>query len=471
MAFKSVKSNPFFGVIALIFSVLDSNCFLAKFVVAIVSQLDLSAIKAKYKGHGKPAYRPEMMIALILYAYMTGTSSSRAMARNFADSVSYNYICNGEHPDHSTISRFRKRFGLEIDNLFRQVLKIASEWNLIDMSACFDDGTKMKANASIHHAYSYAKVKQLREKTMQEIKILEEENTKSDDYGHSINKPDIDISDELTRRYRKLEAMDRAIEGIEKRHKEQYNAQMEEYKGNLAARKQKENETGKKPRGKVPSPPKEVPNDKDQFNLTDSDSRVMPIGTKGFIQGYNCQACAEPKSMIILGAYATQNPNDKREIKPMLRELDKNYDSLGKPEAMVADTGYFSEENVKACEEEGIEPYMATGRIPHNPPLEKLSPPKELPESSSDISSKDKMRKKLNTKDGKEIYKKRKQVIEPVFGIIKESMKFRQFRLRGIENVNMEWKLVCMAYNIKMIFNKLSSSQPDFLKQFSCQNS
>jgi hypothetical protein len=344
---------------------------------------------------------------------------------------------------------------------------IADEFDLINLNECFTDGTKIKANASIHHAYSYGKAIEKREKILKEIKTFEEILANSD---NSSNQPDLDISYELKLRYNKLAVLNKVIETIERKRKEEYDVEMKAYEDKMAAREQIENETGKKMRGKVPSPPKETPDDKEQYNLTDSESRVMPVSSNGFVQGYNCQACAEPKSMLVLGGYVTQNPNDKKEIKPILDELRKNEDFLGQPRALGADAGYFSDENVKACEEKGIEPYIPPGRIPHHLPLEEFLPPKALPESTTATSSTEKMRQKLDTKEVKEIYKKRKQVIEPVFGIIKETMKFRQFRRRGLPNANVEWKLVCMAYNIKMMFNKLSRTQPDILKQLVCQN-
>jgi transposase len=245
MAFQSAEINPTEAMEKAVANFFATN-LLILFVIAIVSVLDLSPIVNKYKGYGKPAYHPQTMVSLLIYAYMTGTTSSRAIARKFNDSLAYNYLCNGNCPDHSTISRFRNRFASEINNLFHQVLSIADDFDLIDMNECFTDGTKVKANASIHHAYSYAKAKEKRKTIMEEINTLEEKQAKSDDSGDSSSQSDVDISHELKLRYDKLAVLNSVIESIESKHKEVYDAQKEAYDANMAAREQIENETGKK---------------------------------------------------------------------------------------------------------------------------------------------------------------------------------------------------------------------------------
>jgi hypothetical protein len=367
-----------------------------------------------------------------------------------------------QHPHHSTISKFRRRFGPEIEDLFLQVNIIGKEFGLIGLDAWYVDGTKIQANASIHHAYSYEKVQKLREQLAHEIDILKALSKGEENSDPALNIKDTDIPHEIDLREEKLSGMDRAINGIEERDKERYSAEMEAYEEKMYARGQVENETGKKLVGRVPKPPQEGPNPKDQYNLTDPESRVMPVGSKGYVQGYNAQACADPLAMLVLVAYITVNTNDKKEIKALLEILKSIYNSLGKVKALSADNGYFSEENVNACEDECIDPYFAPGRMPHHLQLKERFAPSEPLKLSTNMSCKDRMREKLKTDKGKEIYKKRKEVIEPTFGIIKETMKFRRFRLRGLQKVSLEWKLICIAYNIKMMFHKLSETQPEF---------
>ncbi len=225
---------------------------------------------------------------------------------------------------------------------------------------------------------------------------------------------------------------------------------MPERNWNTRAQNEKALKTGKKPRGRDPKPPEPGPRKKDQVNLTDEESRIMPSSDKGFEQAYNAQACVDIDSMIIVSSHVSQSPNDKTEITPALSALNAMPEQLGRVDSILADAGYYSNDNVKSCEESKIEPFITPGRQNHNQPFaERFSNPGPLPDNADTIS---KMRHKLKTDQGRKLYAKRKSTVEPVFGIIKHVMRFRQFLLRGFDAVTGEWQLVSMAWNIKRMF-------------------
>jgi hypothetical protein len=259
----------------------------------------------------------------------------------------------------------------------------------------------------------------------------------------------MDIPEELTRRQDRLAAIADAKEKIRQRAEERYAGEKQEYDENITARKAKEKKTGKKPGGRKPKPPTSGPRDKDQVNLTDEESRIMP-SSKGFEQAYNAQASVDLDTMVIVTAHVSQSPNDKQEITPTIEALKALPASTGNVDTLLADTGYFSESNVKDCSAAEIEPLIATGRQSHNQPLQgRFSQPEELPENAGLV---DKMKHRLKTQAGRQLYAKRKSTVEPVFGIIKHVMGFRQFLLRGHEAVSGEWTLVSIAWNLKRMF-------------------
>jgi transposase len=432
---------------------------LSRLVVTIVSLFDLSSIEKKYKGHGKPAYSPLVMIPLLIYGYIVGITSARKLAEAIKERLSFKYICAGAEPHHSTISRFRQRFLPEIEDMFKKVLEFANLYGLVDLTNCYADGTKMLANASKHHAYSYGRAVKLKEKYEQEIRELKEQQDKpgGSDY------PSINIQDEIKLRQKKLANVVKAIDRIVERAFARYQADLREYEEKMAARDQKKLETGTYPSGKPPSPPKEGPDDKDQSNLTDHESRIMLNSSKGFSQAYNAQAVAEGSFMIVVAGWTSQNPNDKQEVETALKEFVNIPDSIGKVDNLGGDCGYYSEDNIVACEKAGINPYFAVARTRHHKSMEERFSQEEPLPLRKDATPAEKMRYKLDSPEGKKIYAKRKQVIEPVFGIIKSVMKTRQFRLRGKDNANNEWKFICMCYNIKKFIWPCT-------KHNSCQN-
>ncbi len=419
---------------------------LARFVVEIVEQLDLRSLKASYTGCGSKPYNPEVLLALLFYGYATGVFSSRKLERSTYDSVAFRYIAANTHPDHDTIANFRRRFLPQLGNLFAQILMIAQQMKVLKLGNVSLDGSKVKANASKHKALSYGHACKLEEQIRAEVAELlaKAEATDRADIPDGMN-----IPEELERREKRLAAIAVAKVEIERRASERHGREQAAYEQKIAARTKKQQETGKKPRGKEPKPPQAGPTKKDQVNLTDEESRIMPVSDGGFEQAYNAQAGVDTASKLIVTAHITQQPNDKQELKPVLETLVSLPKELGKVSGVVSDNGYFSEANVTACVDMGITPYIAAGREQHNQSLwDRFSEPPPLPEDADAVTE---MCHRLKTKTGKSIYALRKGTSEPVFGVIKAVMGFRSFLLRGYEAVQGEWTLVCMAFNLKRL--------------------
>jgi transposase len=419
---------------------------LARFIVEIVGQLDLTAIKSAYAGRGSKAHHPEMLLALLFYGYATGVFSSRKLEQATYDSVAFRYIAANDHPDHDTIASFRRRFLGKLDGLFVQILLIAHQMGCLKLGKVSLDGTKVKANASKNRALSWKYANQLETQLKAEVAELLRQAEEAD----RSELPDgLDIPAELARREERLEAIAQAKAEIERRAAERHAEEQAEYEKKLAERKAKEQETGKKPRGKQPKPPEPGPRDKDQVNLTDEESRIMPVSGGGFDQCYNAQASVDVDSMLIIGQHLSQNPNDKLEIATALVLLTALPETLGTVDSLLADAGYFSEANVEKCEKATILPFISPKRDTHNQRLkERFAEPGPVAANADAVTQ---MKHRLQTREGRALYAKRKCTVEPVFGIIKAIMGFRQFLLRGVESVRGEWNLVCMAWNLKRL--------------------
>jgi len=419
---------------------------LARFIVEIIDHLDLRSLKDAYAGRGSQPYNPEMLLGLLFYGYSTGVFSSRKLERSTYDSVAFRFVAANAHPDHDTIATFRKRFRPEINALFAQILLIAHQMKVLKLGSVSLDGSKVKANASKHKALSYDHACKLEVQIKAEVAELLKKAEAAD---HADIPDGMSIPEELERREERLTGIAAAKVEIERRAAERHAREQAAYEKKLAERANKEQKTGKKSRGKAPKPPKSGPTAKDQVNLTDEESRIMPTSGGGFDQAYNVQAGVDTASKLIVSAHVTQQSNDKLELKPTLDNLAKLPKELGSVTKMIADTGYFSESNVVACEGEEITPYIATARVRHNQSLwDRFSEPPPLPDNADSVT---KMKHRLTTKAGKAVYALRKITSEPVFGIIKAVMGFRNFLLRGYEAVQGEWNLVCMAWNIKRL--------------------
>ena len=417
---------------------------LARYVVDVVEGLDLSALERAYAGRGSDAYHPAMLLSLLIYGYATGTFSSRKIERATYDSLAFRYIACNRHPDHDTLATFRKRFGEEFQSAFVQVLQIARENQVSRFGTVSLDGTKIHANASRHSALSYAHA----EKIEAQLKAEVQELLALAEAADQSSVPDgVKLPDEIKRRADRLAAIAAAKAKIEARAQERFEREQAEYEAKLARRTAKEAKTGKKPAGKPPQPPASGPRANDQINLTDEASRIMKVAGGGFEQCYNAQAVVDTESMLVLAPHVTQATNDKEQVEPMVEKMQANPEGLNRPETWLADTGYYSEKNVAACVAADIEPLIAVKRDEHHPDWrERFTEPQPLADDASPVEI---MKHTLKTRTGRAAYALRKQTVEPVFGIIKSVMGFRQFLLRGLDNVKNEWTLVCLAWNLK----------------------
>jgi transposase len=417
---------------------------LARFVVEVVDGLDLSAMSKSYRGSGSASYHPKVLLSLLIYGYATGVFSSRKLERATYDSVAFRFIAANDHPDHDTIANFRRRFLKAVEALFVQVLLLAREMGVLKMGTVALDGTKIHANASRHSALSYELAGKIELQLKAEVADLMAKAEAAD----QADVPDgMSIPEELARREARLAKLAEARATIEARAKERFERDQAEHQAKLAARDAKTAATGKKPGGKPPQPPVEGPLPTDQVNLTDEESRIMPVAGGGFEQCYNAQAVVAADSLLVVATDVVQAPNDKQQLYPMLNKLTALPASLGAAETLLADNGYFSAASVTACTTTGIAPLIAMGRETHHPSLaERFA---EAPPPPEDPTPLEAMAHRLQTPNGKKLYALRKQIPEPVFGIIKSVLGFRQFLLRGIDRVRGEWSLVTMAWNIK----------------------
>jgi transposase len=419
---------------------------LARFVAEVVEGLDLRAMTGSYRGSGEASYHPKLLLGLIIYGYATGVFSSRNLERATHDSVAFRFVAANEHPDHDTIANFRRRFLPQIEALFVQVLGVAREMGVLKLGTVALDGTKIHANANRHSALSHEHASQIETQLKAEVADLLGKAEAAD----QADVPDeMSIPEELARREKRLAEIARAKAVIEARAKERHARERAEYEAKMAAREAK-TAAGKKLSGRKPQPPVEGPLPADQVNLTDDESRIMPVAGGGFDQCYNAQAAVAADSLLVVAADVVQAPNDKQQLTPMLGKIAQLPAALGKVDELLADNGYFSEANVNACAAAGIEPVIAMGREPHHPSLaERFTEDPPAPEDPTPFEA---MRHRLQTKDGKKRYALRKQTPEPVFGIIKSVLGFRQFMLRGLHKVRGEWSLVTMAWNLKRMF-------------------
>jgi transposase len=419
---------------------------LARFVVEIVEQLDLSELTQAYRGRGSEAFHPAMMVALLFYGGATGVFSSRKLERATFDSVAMRYVAANQHPDHATIADFRQRLRKEVKALFVQILGVARQMGVLKLGNVSLDGTKVHANASKHSALSWEHACQIEAQLQAEVEQLLRLAEEAD----QAEIPDgMSVPAELQRREERLAAIAQAKAAIAARAAERYAREQAAYEQKIAERNAKEDSTGRKPGGPPPSAPQPGPRPKDQINLTDADSRIMPTAGGGFEQAYNAQAAVDVTTMLIVEQHVSQHPNDKQEVEPTLDNLDAVAAVIGKAAALIADTGYFSADNVDACHEHHVEPYIAAGRDAHYPPLaERLSPAAPLAEDASAVA---RMKHRLRTPEGRQVYATRKCTVEPTFGIIKSALGFRQFLLRGLQSVQHEWALVCIGWNLKRL--------------------
>lgn len=413
---------------------------LALFILDVVQQLDLTPIYAHYERElrGFPPHDPQMMLALLLYGYCVGVPSSRKIERKTHEDVAFRVLAGGAHPDHSRISDFRRVHLEALAGLFVEVLRLCQKAGLVKLGAVALDGTKVKANASKHKAMSYERMSKEDERLRKKVADLlaQAEQVDADEdalYGDSRG-------DELPEDLRNAKTRRERIRQLMKELEQETKQQQEE-----KAAKDKDDPPppvsgSELPSHKIPTTAEGKPTPKAQRNFTDPESRIMKTGD-GFVQGYNCQAMVDDAHQIIVAEAVTNQPPDVEHLAPMIARTVENCGA--KPERLIADAGYFSEANVCETMKWNIDPYIATGRRPHDEPIQapRGRPPK-------DLSVKEAMARKLTTKAGAAIYSRRKVVVEPVFGQIKEARGFRRFLLRGLTKVRSEWSLIALTHNL-----------------------
>src|SRR5579863_3898116 len=402
---------------------------LVYFVSDVVDQLDLSKIHAHYgdEGRGQPPYDPQLMTKLLVYSYCVGVFSSRRIQKRLQEDIAFRVLAAGNEPDFRTISDFRKLHLAALKEMFQQVLRLALESGAMKLGRVALDGTKIKANASKHKAMSYQRMEEKEEQLQQEVEALldqAEATDQEEDREHGRDRRGDELPAELQRRESRRAKIEAAKKVLEERARQK--AAEEGQSAKQASRAK--------------------PASEDQYNFTDPESRIMK-GADGFVQGYNAQAAVEPTLLLIVGQAVTEAANDKKQLKPMVELIEQQ--SGQRPEAILADNGYCSEENLDHLEsaaqpERRIEGFIATGKQKHG---EHRLPAKRgpLPKGATRV---DRMKRKLQTKVGKAVYAARKCVVEPVFGQIKQARGFRQFLLRGKENVKGEWARLCLPHNI-----------------------
>ena len=408
---------------------------LAYFVSELVDQLDLSDIMSRYEEErGYPPYHPVMMVKVLLYAYCIGVPSSRKIAKRLEEDIGFRVLAANNTPDFRTISDFRKDHLQNLAGLFVQVLKMCRRAGIVKLGHVAIDGTKVKANASKHKAMSYKRMKEEEARLEAEVRELlqkAQSEDEAEDRLYGKNKRGDELPKELAFRESRLKKIREAKAALE-----------------ADAQAQAEAQEGKDKPGKGTG----VPEDKAQRNFTDPESGIMPVsGGKNFEQCYNAQAAVDSAQQVITAADVTQRPSDKEQAVPMVKQVEENLGEL--PGQLSADAGYFSSKVVEELTAAGIDVYIPPDKMRHAykaPPAPRGRIPKGL-------STADRMRRKLRTKQGRKRYGLRKELPEPVFGQIKQARGFRQFLLRGKEKVRGEWRFICTGHNVLKLFRAMTT--------------
>jgi len=426
---------------------------LAHFVLDVVEELDLRRFKVNERGTGSPQYPPCMMLPLLLYSYATGTFSSRCIEQNTFDSVPVRMICGDQHPDHDTICTFRRENKELINETFVRVLELAQELKFLQVGqiSVAVDGSKVLANASKHSAVSYEHAGKSLEQLDLEVKELLQ---KAEHADSTPLQEGLTIPEEVQRRQERKARLAAARAQIEARAQARAAAEMVDYNKKLQERTARK-DRGEKVRGKDPQPPSPTPGSGDQYNFTDPESRIMKAGNgQHFEQSYNAQAAVDIQSRLIVGQRVSQAPNDKEQLVPTLASI---VPALGPVAAVLADNGFYSEaavgqvERTAAGTPTGTVVYCPLDKSSHHRNVADLEQKAEPTRPAEGASLSEVMKWRLKSASGKALYKLRQQTVEPVFGIIKSVIGFRQFLLRGTEKVSLEWTLVCLGYNLRRL--------------------
>ena len=412
---------------------------LAFFLSDTIDALDLSAFEDRYgdAGPGNQAFDPRMMLKVLVYAYATGTFSSRKIALKLHEDVAYRVLGSDNFPAHRTISDFRKRHLPEFNDLFVQVVQTAQELGLIKLGTVAVDGSKVKANASKHKSMSYKRMKEEEKQLRKEIRELLAKANQADeqeDKRYGKDRRGDELPAEVARREGRLQTIKEARQRLEARQRE---ADLE------AGREPGDQDRTGKP-GKPFKRAFGVPAEKAQENFTDPDSRIMKHGSSGFEQSYNPQIAVDEAEQIIVATTVSQSATDVNELEAILEQIKETTGEY--PDKALADAGYRSEANLQMLEDKGIEGFIPMGR-------EKKGE-KKAPNPKNEATCR--MAKKMKTQRAEKHYRKRKYLGEPPFAWIKSVMGFDQLSLRGTANVTSEWNLACLATNLKRMHRKMA---------------
>lgn len=422
---------------------------LAHFVLEAVERVPLDKFKVNHRGSGSAQYHPHMMLCLLIYCYANGIFSSRRIERATYRDIGVRYITANTHPDHDTICTFRRNNLSAIKESFVQVLLLAKELNLLKVGKVSVDGTKMKANASKRRSIRYDRAKELRSQLQVEIEELLDKAEHSDSSG---TKDPQQLPKELSYRKKLKSKLDAACERLEQNAKERAAAQQAEYERKVEARNKRQGSR----KGKTIKPPSQEPKDSDQCNLTDADSHLMRKNkSSAYEQSYNAQAVVDADgSQLVLSTRVSQCSSDRKELLADIQAIDP---CVGKPDQVLADNGYANGEQVEELSKQKIDVLVAVGTGDKRR-LHDFRPKKEqTPEKEPKAEWLKDMKAKMQEEDNRKAYRLRKQTVEPVFGIIKHVMGFRQFLLRSEEKVTGEWQLLALAYNCKRLHNMMNA--------------
>jgi len=413
---------------------------LSYFVSDLIDQLDLSQIEQHYEREerGYPPYHPRMMTKVLVYGYCVGVFSSRRLEKRLSEDIAFRVLAAGNEPDFRTISEFRRIHLKALEGLFVQVLQLALKLGAMKLGRVAIDGTKIKANASKHKAMSYERMLREEQRLREEVKqmLAEAEQTdKDEDKRYGRNRRGDELPAELGRREERLKRIAEAKKALDARARAE--AEQKDQNSDKNGRPGAGSKRGRRAAAQ--------PKPKAQHNFTDPESRIMK-GPDGFLQAYNAQAAVEPALQLIVGQALTQQANDKQQLIPMIERVREQAGQ--KVQQVLADSGYCSEENLRKAAKKKVDLYVATGKQKHNQPVPS-SPRGRIPKSATLV---ERMKRKLMCKAGQGIYARRKTIVEPVFGQIKQAQGFRQFLLRGVGKVRSEWALVCATHNMLKLY-------------------
>ena len=424
-----------------------SEKHLARFVVEVIDGLDLSAMVRSYRGSGSASYHPALLLGVLVYGYATGLFSSRKLERATYDSVAFRFITANEHPDHDTIATFRRRFLKEIEGLFVRVLELAREMGMLKVGAVALDGTKIHANASRHSALSYEHAGKIEEQLKAEVSDLMARAEAADQADVADG---MSIPDELARREERLAKLAEARAKIEARAKERFEREAAEHRAKLAAREAKTEATGKKPGGKPPEPRCEGPQPNDQINLTDENSRIMPVAGGGYDQCYNAQAVVAVESLLVIAVEVVQAPNDKQQVAPMLGKINSLPEDLRPTRNAAGRQWLFQRGQCDALWRQhraaDCARPTAASSVPARAFYCRCAAGAEKPDAHRGHG--------VPSADAKRQTTIRPAQTDPGTGVRNHQIRDQipPFLLRGLYNVRGEWSLVTMAWNMKRMF-------------------